>query len=83
MPPAQRRLLGKGLQLGHQVVVDLGFDLQGARHVEVRPRAAQIGYLLWLHQAELGLHFGQRHPDLPPQRRLWASLQMWRISGLP
>ena len=59
---AQRRLLGEGLQLSHQVVLDLGFDRQRPRQIHRLHVAAQVGDLFGRHQAVFGLHFGQRHP---------------------
>ena len=63
-------LLGVSFQLGHQVVVDFGFDLQGARHVYCIDVPAQIGQLLVIDQPVPGLDFGQNQPKPAPQPAL-------------
>ena len=59
---AQRSLLGEGFQLRHQVVVDLGLDLQGAGHIHFVHVLAQVGDLFGAQQAIAGLHLGQGDP---------------------
>ena len=49
---ADRALLGIGLDLGHQVVLDLGLDLQGALHVDLIGMGFEIGHLLRRHQSK-------------------------------
>ena len=69
-PAAHQALAGKDAHLGHQVVLDLGFDLEGARQVDLVLVKAQVSSLFGAHQAIFRLHLGQGHPQLPPQQAL-------------
>ena len=67
---ADRTLLGVGLDLGHQIVADLGLDLGRALDVDVILMGDQIGDLLGGHQPDIGLGLGQRHPKTAQQSPL-------------
>ena len=67
---ADRALLRIRLDFGHQVVLDLRLNLQGAIHVDLIGMGFEISHLLRRHQSKPRLRFGQRHPDAPPQLAL-------------
>jgi len=62
------RLLGIVAQVGNDVVARLALDLGDPIEVELRRRGAQVRQLVvGDRQAELGLRFGERDPQLAPQ----------------
>ena len=70
MPPPRGGALGEGAHLGHQVVMDLGLDLERARDVDLVHVGAQVGGLGGRHQPVFGLGLGQRHPQPAPEQAL-------------
>jgi hypothetical protein len=50
--------------------LDFNLDVQRARQVDFIHVIAQVCCLFRTHQPVAALHFGQRHPDLPPEQAL-------------
>src|SRR5690606_30374049 len=69
---ANRALLGKGTNLGHDIVAGLFFDLQGTLYIDLVVMSLQIGQLVGRHPARLMLSRGQSHPDAAHQLSLVA-----------
>jgi len=66
-PAGNRALLGERFQLGHQVVVDFGLNLQSARQIDLPGVRLQFGHLLRTDQAVGLLDPRQGDPGLPPE----------------
>ena len=61
-PASDRALAGKDAHFGHQVMLDLRLDFEGAWQVDLSLVEAQVGSLFGRDETVFRLDFGQGHP---------------------
>ena len=66
-PAANAALPGKGFDLGHDIVMNLGLNLKRALDIDLLLVGAQIRGLIGCYQTKFRLYFCQRRPNPAPE----------------